>query len=51
MADSTKIQITLSGTAMEKLTKLCDEKGVKRSAIIAMAIDRLFKEEESREGK
>jgi metal-responsive CopG/Arc/MetJ family transcriptional regulator len=49
MTDSTKFQITLSAKAMEKLEKLCDEKGVKRSAIIAMAIDILFKEEENRD--
>lgn len=45
MTDSTKIQITLSSLNMEKLTQLCTEKGVKRSAIISMAIDKFFREE------
>lgn len=45
MKDSKKIQVTLSDIAMEKLEKLCTEKGVKRSAIIAMAIDKYFREE------
>lgn len=51
MTDSKKIQVTLSGTAMEKLEQLCNEKGVKRSAIIAMAIDKFYREEKSNEGK
>lgn len=46
---STKFQITLSETAMKKLTELCEMKGVKRSAIIAMALDLLYREEEDRE--
>lgn len=53
MINSTKIQITLSETAMNKLTELCEEKGVKRSAIIAMAIDKFYNAEkgESNERK
>lgn len=51
MVDSKKIQITLSDTAMEKLERLCEEKGVKRSAIIAMAIDKFYREEKSNESK
>lgn len=51
MADSKKVQITLSDTAMEKLEQLCKEKGVKRSAIIAMAIDKFYREEKNNEGK
>lgn len=45
MTDSKKIQITLSDSTMKKLEQLCDEKGVKRSAIIAMAIDKFYREE------
>lgn len=51
MADSTKIQITLSETIMQKLKKMCEDKGVKRSAIIALAIDKLYKEEGGNESK
>ena len=32
-------------TIMEKLDKLCAEKGVKRPAVISFAIDKLWKEE------
>jgi metal-responsive CopG/Arc/MetJ family transcriptional regulator len=45
MSKSTKIQITLSETAMEKLKQLCDEKGVSKSAIIAIAVDAFYKSE------
>lgn len=48
---SSKIQITLSETAMEKLENLCDEKGVKRSAIIAMAIDKFYRDEKDEKGE
>ena len=41
--NGSKVQITLSATAMEKLMELCDDKGVKRSAIIALALDKLYK--------
>ena len=51
MKKTERVQITLSEIAMEKLKKLCSEKGVNRSAIIAMAIDKFYKGEEIREGE
>jgi len=45
MKTSTKVQITLSEIALEKLTELCEKKGVNRSAIIAIAIDAFHKSE------
>jgi len=38
-----KIQITLSETAMKRLTELCEDKCVKRSALLAMALDKFYK--------
>lgn len=35
-----KIQITLSESVMKKLTELCLDKGLKRSSIIALSIDK-----------
>ena len=51
MADGTKIQITLSETVMQKLKILCNDKGVKRSAVIAWAIDKLYREGVGSESK
>jgi len=43
MSKTTKLQITLSETAMEKLKELSADKGVAKSAIIALALDKLHK--------
>jgi len=43
-----QVRVTLMGTTIEKLDKLCDEKGVLRSSIISMAIDLMYKDEEAR---
>lgn len=51
MRKGERVQVTLSDTAMEKLNKLCQDKGISRSAIIAMAIDKFFKGEELHEEK
>lgn len=45
MADSKKITVGLSPIIMEKLDQLCEEKGLKRPAVISIAIDKLWKEE------
>jgi metal-responsive CopG/Arc/MetJ family transcriptional regulator len=42
-------RITLTENIAQKLKILSEEKGVVKSAIISMAIDNLFKEEENRE--
>lgn len=45
MANGTRISVQLSPGIMEKLDKICAEKGVKRPAAISIAIDKLWKEE------
>jgi Ribbon-helix-helix protein, copG family. len=47
MASQT-IRVSLSEIALEKLDELCQQKGVKRGAIIAIAIDLMTQEEENR---
>ena len=45
MADGKKITVLLAPGIMEKLDRICSEKGVKRPAAISFAIERLWKEE------
>lgn len=45
MAETIRISLALAPSTMEKLDKLCAEKGVKRPAVISFAIDKLWKEE------
>lgn len=45
MAETTRVTVALASSTMEKLDKLCAEKGVKRPAVISFAIDKLWKEE------
>jgi len=40
-----RIQVTLSEAAMKRLMELCEDKCVKRSALIAMALDKFYKTE------
>lgn len=49
MADGTKITVKLAPGIMEKLDRICAEKGVKRPAAISVAIEKLWKEEYSDE--
>lgn len=49
MEKSVKISVGVSPGILEKLDRMCQEKGVKRPAIIAFAIDKLWKEEHSDE--
>ena len=44
MADP-RITVGLSPVVMEKLDRLCEEKGLKRPALLSIAIDKLWKEE------
>jgi metal-responsive CopG/Arc/MetJ family transcriptional regulator len=46
-----KINITLNPKIKEMLEKLAEEKGLKRSAIIAIAIEKYFREEDNRDKK
>jgi len=45
MAEGTKITVKLAPVIMEKLDRICEEKGVKRPAAISIAIEKLWKEE------
>lgn len=45
MAEGKKITVLLAPGIMEKLDRICAEKGVKRPAAISVAIERLWKEE------
>lgn len=45
MAESQRLQATLSRVAMERLTQLVAEKGMSKSAVVALAIEKLWKEE------
>lgn len=45
MEKGKKITILLSDNILEKLDKICEDKGVKRPSAISFAIDKLWKEE------
>ena len=47
MEKGVRIGLTLSPGTVEKLDKICKEKGVKRPAAVSFAIDLLWKEEYS----
>ena len=44
MADP-RITVGLSPVVMDKLDRLCEVKGLKRPALLSIAIDKLWKEE------
>lgn len=44
MADP-RITVGLSPVVMDKLDRLCEEKGLKRPALLSIAIDKLWQEE------
>ena len=44
MADP-RITVGLSPVVMDNLDRLCEEKGLKRPALLSIAIDKLWKEE------
>lgn len=45
MSDLVRITVGLSPGIMEKLDKICAEKGIKRPAALSIAIEKLWKEE------
>lgn len=45
MAEALRITVGLSPVVLDKLDQLCEEKGVKRPALVSIAIDKLWKEE------
>lgn len=45
MADSKRLQITLSDSAFKRLLAICEDKGLSRSAGVSLALDKLWKEE------
>lgn len=47
MADSQRLQLTVSKSTMERLLVICEDKGLSRSAGVSLAIDKLWKEEYS----
>lgn len=42
-----RVQVTMPATVMERLDALCEEMGLKRSAVIALLINEKWKEEHS----
>jgi len=48
---SMKIQVSLSKTVIERLNELSADKGVKPSAIMALAIDRFYRTEKVQENQ
>ena len=47
MENGKRIQVTLAQNVLEKLDALCAEKGMKRSAVLSLALDKFWKEEGS----
>lgn len=45
MAESKRLQVTVSESTLERLLRICDDKGLSRSAGVSLAIDKLWKEE------
>ncbi len=46
MEKGVRLQVTLSQKVSKKLDFYCEEKGVKRSAVISMALNKFLDEEE-----
>lgn len=47
MADTKRIQATVKARTMEQLEQICSDKGISKSAALALAIGKLWKEEYS----
>lgn len=47
MENGVRVQVTIAKNVLEKLDRTCREKGMRRSAVIALALDKLWKEEEA----
>lgn len=48
MATNVRLQVMISPKTLEKLQIMCDEKGVSKAALVSMAIDKFWKEEEGK---
>lgn len=51
MEKGIRMQITLAPVVAEKLDLYCKNKGVKRSAVLALALDKFLREEEADKNK
>lgn len=47
MEKGVRMTITLASAVAERLDLYCKNKGVKRSAVLALALDKLLREEET----
>lgn len=45
MANSKRLQVTVSESTLERLLAICEDKGLSRSAVLSLALDKLWKEE------
>lgn len=45
MAESQRLQATLPKVAMDRLNQISEEKGLSKSAVVALAIEKIWKEE------
>ena len=44
-----RLQVTLAPAVAEKLDRYCQDKGLRRSAALALALDKLWREEQTDE--
>ena len=51
MEKGKRMQVTLAPFIAEKLDRYCEERGVKRSAVIALALSKLWEEESGTDKK
>lgn len=45
MADTMRLQVTVRALTMKHLEDICQDKGISKSAALALAIDKYWKEE------
>jgi hypothetical protein len=48
MSESVKVQVTLSADTAAKLAAICAEKGISKSAAVALAISEFYRKEEAK---
>lgn len=49
MEKGVRMQVSFTPAVAEKLDRYCQEKGLRRSAVLALALDKLWKEERTDE--
>lgn len=49
MAESKRLQITISATTFDRLIEISNEKGLSRSGVVSMAINQFWREEHADE--